>query len=289
MLFGCVLLAACGLQGNPSNESKNEETILSIFALEKNPELERFASAYEAAHPDVTVIVDYGKSEHTDLTKTQILNNLNTEILNGEGPDLICFETFGEENYEDVLLDLSDIVKQHEECCYSNILSAYEEDGKIAVIPLTVSLTTIGNESADRNEFTSLSDLKSYIEQENVKVSATGFGYTTALLTRTYVAELEKCGIEGTAMTAADLYELFDLLKSACAEEINLSDYFWGNGNAMLSIGAQEMFEVYQGKIDFVVMYLDDSRELAEYLSLGKEGWSCRMGWMGQLYRGFDE
>lgn len=172
MLLGCVLLTACGSQDHLSNELKNEETVLSIFALEKNRELERFANAYEAAHPNVKVIVDYGKNENSDLTKTQILNNLNTEILNGEGPDLICFETFGEENYEDVLLDLSDIVKQHEECCYSNILSAYEEDGKIPVIPLTISLTTIGNESVGRNEFTALSDLKSYIEQENVKVSA---------------------------------------------------------------------------------------------------------------------
>lgn len=61
MLLGCVLLTACGSQDHLSNELKNEETVLSIFALEKNRELERFANAYEAAHPNVKVIVDYGK------------------------------------------------------------------------------------------------------------------------------------------------------------------------------------------------------------------------------------
>lgn len=73
------------------------------------------------------------------LTAEDAVKALNTEIMAGKGPDVLCLDGLPLDSYlsKGMLADLSDTLKAAEEKeeFFNNITRAFEKDGKIYAIP----------------------------------------------------------------------------------------------------------------------------------------------------------
>lgn len=273
----CSLLVGCGsreaeLGINASSAAKITGE-LTIFVAKRNKDLEFLANAYETSHPGIRITIDNGKSEDTDLTQTEVLKNMNTALLNGNGPDIICFDGFSPDSYEDYLLDLTSIVEANEEECYSNILSAYEENGQILQIPLRFTLAVTGSSQIDFSQVDSIAEMKKQLEQADGQFDEDIFPNMVALWCRTYAAYVEK-NEEISVEDITEFYEFLDVIKSKSGTTY-VHHFDMGINNVLYN--ATERGEQYpdeRSQMDLTYQYMASYFGIRDYLTAYKEdGW----------------
>ena len=124
---------------------------LKVYSLKKDQTLQQAVSAYQKAHQDVFVKYEVGMSGENGLTAEDAIKALNTEIMAGNGPDVIMLDGLPIESYlaKGMLADLSENLKavEEKEEFFDNITRVYEEDGKIYAIPTRFRIPLLmGNE-----------------------------------------------------------------------------------------------------------------------------------------------
>ena len=285
----CLSLIGCGAKGTYDtgsvDEVKQNADEITIFVLEKNSALKQIASAYEMKNEGVKITFDDGKNQNSDLTQTEILKILNTSMLNGDGPDLICFDGFSPDGYEDMLADLSGIVQAHKEECYENILGAYEKNDTILQIPLRFSLTgtyTKSDLAVDQNGTTagemlkapvSVSELGTLLAENDLKLPA---GSNTAMITlwcRVYAEKINSGDMDEKSIE--EFYEFLDEIVKKCGSNpAEVTD-----STMTLDILAVESLDrgEYAGNIrnsmDLTFKYLSWLPFMADYAQSNDEGW----------------
>ena len=112
---------------------------LLVYSLKKDRTIQQAVSAYQKEHNDVYVRYEVGMSGDNGLTAEDAVKALNTEIMAGKGPDVLCLDGLPLDSYlsKGMLADLSDTMKAAEEKeeFFNNITRAFEKDGKIYAIP----------------------------------------------------------------------------------------------------------------------------------------------------------
>lgn len=112
------------------------DTQLTIYSLYQSEDLPQMISQYQVAHPEVMVDLQIGMTGEDGITISDAIRTLNTEILAGNGPDLICLDGFNLKTYMEkgLLADVSEILSQSEPTL-TQVTKCYEQDGKIYAIP----------------------------------------------------------------------------------------------------------------------------------------------------------
>lgn len=112
------------------------DTQLTIYSLYENEALPQMVSQYQVTHPEVMVELEIGMTGEDGITISDAIRTLNTEILAGNGPDLICLDGFNLNTYleKGLLADVSDILSQGEPTL-TQVTKCYEQDGKICAVP----------------------------------------------------------------------------------------------------------------------------------------------------------
>lgn len=99
-------------------------------------------------------MIEVGISEEDGKTVSDAIRSLNTEIMAGNGPDIILMDGLLIEDYieKSVLEDLSDVVKgvkTNGEKFFENVLSSYEKGENLYAVPSRFSVPIIiGKEGA---------------------------------------------------------------------------------------------------------------------------------------------
>lgn len=90
---------------------------VTVYSLEENDMIRHAASQYQNDHPDVYVEYQVGMSGADGVTAADALRTLNTQILAGEGPDVLVLDGMPADDYADqgVLADLSGILDEVKE------------------------------------------------------------------------------------------------------------------------------------------------------------------------------
>lgn len=156
ILLTCVmLLSGCtGKQGDQAEKTKKEDGVIRLYTLKDNEQLWQSAKLFEEKFPEYQVVIDVGVSEEDGKTVSDAIRSLNTEIMAGNGPDIILMDGLPIEDYieKGVLEDLSDMVesvKENGEEFFENVLSSYEKGEKVYAIPSRFSVPIIiGKEGA---------------------------------------------------------------------------------------------------------------------------------------------
>lgn len=156
ILLTCVmLLSGCtGKQGDQAEKTKKEDGVIHLYTLKDNDQLWQSAKLFEEKFPEYQVVIDIGVSEEDGKTVSDAIRSLNTEIMAGNGPDIILMDGLPIEDYieKGVLEDLSDMVesvKENGEEFFENVLSSYEKGEKVYAIPSRFSVPIIiGKEGA---------------------------------------------------------------------------------------------------------------------------------------------
>lgn len=115
------------------------ETI-SVLSLEENPTVRQAIIEYQRQNLDVKVDYRVAMSDEDGTTVSDHMKVINTEILAGNGADIIILDGMPVDSYieKGVLTDLSDIINPMLERgeIQENILKAYNKDDKIYTVPL---------------------------------------------------------------------------------------------------------------------------------------------------------
>ena len=125
--------------GCSGRKDKKEDGVIHLYTLKDNDQLQQSAKLFEEKFPEYQVVIDVGVSEEDGKTVSDAIRSLNTEIMAGNGPDIILMDGLPIEDYieKGVLEDLSDMVesvKENGEEFFENVLSSYKKGEKVLVI-----------------------------------------------------------------------------------------------------------------------------------------------------------
>lgn len=156
LLAWVVFLSGCvGKPMEKQNEqTKKEDAVLRLYTLKENENLWQSAKLFMEKYPKYPVVIEMGISEEDGKTVSDAIRSLNTEIMAGNGPDIILMDGLPIEDYIEKgrLEDLSDMVesvKENGEEFFENVLSSYEKGEKVYAIPSRFSVPIIiGKEGA---------------------------------------------------------------------------------------------------------------------------------------------
>ena len=134
--------------------------LLSIYSLYDNQVLRDCVSKFQQVYPDVMVDITVALPAGTAITRDDAIRTLNTEVLTGNGPDVMILDGLPIQNYiqQGVLLDLAAIVQPMLDsgALQTNIAEAFKKDGAIPAVPTRFLLPTIWGEVTGLNSLTDL-------------------------------------------------------------------------------------------------------------------------------------
>lgn len=158
---------------------------LTVYSLYDNATVRQAISAFREKNPDVYVKLELGVSSEDGVTASDAIKNLNTEMLAGNGPDILMLDGMPLDSYieKGVLEKLDDTVADLEKdsSYYKNILEAYKRDDGIYAVPVRFELPLLTGNKEILSGITDMKSLADAIEQQgklgNLKGNLMG-GYT---------------------------------------------------------------------------------------------------------------
>ncbi|MCC8050472.1 MAG: extracellular solute-binding protein [Clostridiales bacterium] len=124
---GASLLVRYSFSGNSPTTQK-----LTLYTLYENELLTDEVNTFNQNHTDIQVTIEVGLSGDSGLTVDDAIKTLNTEILAGNGPDLILLDGMSVDSYSEsgMLVDLSGVLSEvaESEGLYENIAYTYQEE-----------------------------------------------------------------------------------------------------------------------------------------------------------------
>ena len=138
------------------------ETQVNIYSLYPNDDMTQMITQFQKANPDISVNHEIGLTGEDGMTEADAIRTLNTEILAGNGPDLICLDGFNLESYleKGVLADVSHVLDAGDPL-FRHITDCYADGGNICAVPTTFTFPAMYG----KEEFISqIYDLSSLVE-----------------------------------------------------------------------------------------------------------------------------
>ncbi len=140
---------------------------LKLYSLYDNKEIRQSISRFQKEHVDVYVNYQAALSEENGMTVSDALKLLTTEIMAGNGPDVLLLDGMPVETYieKGVLKDLSALFKESGGSYFENILNAYkDENGRMCAVPARFKIPMMQASSA---YFTPGEDFNTFMERKD--------------------------------------------------------------------------------------------------------------------------
>lgn len=252
------------------------DTQLTLYTLQDHSDIRKVIASYEKEHPNVEIMVQNGVSGDDGVTTSDAVKLLNTNILAGDGPDLILLDGLSVDDYieKNMLLDLSNVldsVTEHTEL-FETVAETYQTENGIYAIPGRFALMFAGGtEDISSVDLENIENLYAY--ESGTKWKSNLFGRMATILYRSYLntgengsfsvdditrffenlATLEQqCDTQFTETTGAELYQLLQ------GQKLQLDDM----GEAtLLYAGAERMLGYVLSMEDLQSLYADVDAE----------------------------
>ena len=134
---------------------------LKIYSLDSDDIVKKLVSNFQASHPDVLVTYETGMDGSDAKSESDAINILNTEIMAGNGPDLLFLNGLPWKSYagKGILADISSLGPCQEGTVFENLFSAYgTKDGQY-VAPIAFSIPALAGEESQIANIHSLEGL----------------------------------------------------------------------------------------------------------------------------------
>ncbi|MCI9531378.1 MAG: carbohydrate ABC transporter substrate-binding protein [Lachnospiraceae bacterium] len=122
------------------------EQELVVYSLDSNDIVKKLVADFQASHPDVYVKYEVARQEE-GMEDADAINVLNTEILAGDGPDVLIldglpWEAYGEKGIlEDFSQELEGSLREGEVFC--SVFEALQTEGAQYAVPLSFSIPVV--------------------------------------------------------------------------------------------------------------------------------------------------
>ena len=139
------------------------ETTLVVWSLQESATARAAINLYKQQHPEVDVTYTVAVSEDAqdpDAARNDALTQLNTELLAGNGPDLLILDGLDYETYREkgMLADLSDVVPLAE--LQPNLTEPFVRDGKVYAMPARFSVPVLIGDAGTLDGLTDLAAME---------------------------------------------------------------------------------------------------------------------------------
>ena len=145
------------------------ENIVTVYSLREDTNIRQAVSLYQTEHPDVFMSYEIGMDGGDSVTREDAIKKLNTEIMAGEGPDLLVMDGLPFDSYVDkgMLLDLTEHLEEYstKEPLFDNIIEALKRDGKADVAPATIAVPQIASAAEGMEAVKDLAGLGELVER----------------------------------------------------------------------------------------------------------------------------
>ena len=157
-----------------SEISSKPENQITLYSLNESSLLKQAIVQYQKKNPDIYINYEVGisYSEEESVSETDAIKALNTEVLAGNGPDVIILDGLNSDTYieKGLLEDISDVINKNKDDYFDNIYKAYSNDEKIYSFPTRFTIPVITGRGLDSK----VVDLKSLEEQLTKEGSNSG-------------------------------------------------------------------------------------------------------------------
>lgn len=148
------------------------ETTLTVYSLTYDFWTREAAVVFQREHPNVKVELRVAMDMNATATKEDYIRQLNTELLNGEGPDVLVMDGLPLDSYisKGTLLDIRDVIQPFIDKgeLFENIASVYkQEDGSYYTFPVNIDMPFIVSHKEATRYATSLDGIVEYVEKYN--------------------------------------------------------------------------------------------------------------------------
>ncbi len=142
---------------------------LKLYSLKDNDMVRQAITIYQSDNPEVYVEYEVGMGDGSSVTRDDALKKLNTQIMAGQGPDVLVLDNMPADSYIDkgMLLDLTECVNEMEaeNRPFDNIVEAFRKEGKVYMLPCEMRLPFISGKEAYISGVEDLEDMADMVEQ----------------------------------------------------------------------------------------------------------------------------
>lgn len=230
---------------------------LVIFGMEENKTIKQAVSRFQKDHPEVRVIYKTGSQQETGATRADQIRVLNTELLGGNGADILALDGLPLDSYieKGVLMDLSGFYQeiQQDSPLPDNIVESMKKSGGLYQLPVRFKVLSIYGTEEEVAAMQSLDSLSAYLDANGGEdlLSANSFeAYLRLLMTLNY----KELFLGGGAISETELTKLLETAKKfgdATGTEDGTIIEHYVNGNPELTeetvlkeFGAENLYSV---------------------------------------------
>lgn len=144
---------------------------LKIYSLYDDETIREIINRFRKEHSDVNVNYQAALSEDNGMTVSDALKTLTTEIMAGNGPDVLLLDGMPIQTYieKGVLKDLSQLLKETGGSYFENITNAYQDDqGQLCAVPSRFLIPMI---QAGSKYYSPGEDFDTFMERKDTMVN----------------------------------------------------------------------------------------------------------------------
>lgn len=142
---------------------------LKVYSLRSNNTIRQAVTDYQARYPEIYVEYRIGIEDGSAVTGEDAIKKLNTEIMAGEGPDVLILDNLPMDSYieKGMLLDLSPVVDSlgGEDALFENLVDAFRREDKLYAVPCEIGIPILAGDSAYMPEEKNLEGIADVVEK----------------------------------------------------------------------------------------------------------------------------
>ncbi len=150
-----------------SYSENRPETVaeFTVYSLVKDWYAENLVAEFNEKSSQYKAVYKYGMEEG-EMTISDALKKLSTEVLAGEGPDVFVMDDIPVDVYieKEVLADLSDVIAASEAELFTNVISTYKEGEAVYAVPTSFATQIITGPQEYLEQVNDLASLAAFVE-----------------------------------------------------------------------------------------------------------------------------
>lgn len=141
---------------------------LTVYSLEENSTIRQAISQYQSVNPDVYIRYEVGMDGESGMTWDDAVKNLNTQIMSGNGPDVLVLDGLPVSSYVEkgMLLELGSLITEinDAEGLFMNLMNSMSAGNGVYAVPARFGLPMLAGAREDIEGIDSMSGLADRME-----------------------------------------------------------------------------------------------------------------------------
>ncbi len=128
-----------------TDAEQKKDGSLKVYSLENSDYIDQAIKRFAQQFPDMNIVYEVGMDKENGLTTQDAVNAFHTQMLSGDGPDIIFMDGLNPDTYvqNGELLDLNEIVEQSGEDCLNTVVNAFEQKSAVYALPTRFAIPMI--------------------------------------------------------------------------------------------------------------------------------------------------